>query len=449
MRRPGLLFLLAAVVVLPSGCGYRAPLHASYIPEVADTTRYACVGADYQQLAALMEKDTGLEPTTGNTVSLLPDMPDKWAVMMGDIGRAEESVYMVHYRFLADSTGSVLAHALKDKAGQGLDVRVILDKPANSRADRDSLEKIFADDVKLAWFRYPVFILDRVWPEKATHRDHRKILLTDGRTGYIGGRNIADKYFNHWRDADLRITGPAADHLAQVFKHDQDKVSPEMGPLKAAAAPSGCPLRDTVPFLEQCALRDTVPFLEQHRGATVQIVPDDPTDRLLPVRNCFEWSIGHARRYFWFYNPYTPPPPSTLKALKDAAVRGVDVRWIAPSVNDVGPEKWMGESLYRELLAAGVRIYEWQDDVLHAKEFVSDDYLTVNGSANMDNLSFFLNYEVLAIVYDRETALSAARTFISDIDIHCREITLAEVRHWNIFRRMRNWFARTLAGHMG
>lgn len=423
--------------MLLAGCGYRAPLHSSYIPEVADTTLYAGVRPDYQQLAALMEKDTGLEPTTGNTVALLPDMPDKWAAMNQDISSAGESVYIDHYRFLADSTGSVVAHELKDKAGQGLDVRVILDKPANPRADRDSLERLFAGDVRLGWFRYPVFILDRVWPEKATHRDHRKILLMDGHTGYLGGRNIADKYFTHWRDADMRITGPAVDHLTRVYKLDQDKVAPGWGGLNVAAD------------LSELARRDTVPFLDQHREATVQIVHDDPTDRLLPVRNCFEWAIGHARQYFWFYNPYTPPPASTLKALKDASARGVDVRWIAPSVNDVGPEKWIGESVYRELLASGVRIFEWEGDILHAKEFISDDYLTVNGSANMDNLSFFLNYEVLAIVYDRETAVAAARTFCSDLDTHCREVTLDEVRRWGIFRRLRNWFARALAGHLG
>lgn len=442
--RPGLL-LIAAVLLL-AGCGYRAPLHASYIPEVTDTTRYAGVRADYQQLAALMEKDTGLEPTGGNAVALLPDVQVKWQAMMGDIASAEESVYMDYYRFLADSTGSALAHALKDRAVQGADVRLILDKYAGSKADRDSLERLFAGDVKLGWFRAPVSLLDYVWPEISTHRDHRKILLMDGNTGYIGGRNIADKYYTHWRDADMRITGPAVDHLSMVFKHDQDKVAPEMGPLKPAG---GTVSLDAVPGKAERVCCDTIPGLEQRRDATVQIVYDDPTDRLLPVRNCFEWAIGHARRYFWFYNPYTPPPASTLRALKEAAARGVDVRWIAPSVNDVAPEKWMGESLYRELLSAGVHIYEWEGDYLHAKELVSDDYLTVNGSANMDNLSFFLNYEVLAIVYDRETALSAAATFRSDIADHCREITLDEVLRWGFLRHLRNWITRTLAGHLG
>ena len=425
MRRPGLI--LFAAFWLLAGCGYRAPLHSSYIPEVADSTRYAGVRADYQQLAALMEKDTGMEPTEGNTVALLPDISIKWTAMQEDMEKASESVYVDHYRFYADSAGTVAASELRDKARQGLDVRLILDRLANPKEERDSLERILGDDVQVDWFR----------PEKPMHRDHRKIFLFDGHTGYMGGRNIADRYFHHWRDADLRITGPAVDHLTWVFKLNQDKVASGRGALNVAGD------------LASRALRDTVPYLEQVRGATVQIVPDDPTDRRLPVRNSFEWAISHAREYFWFYNPYTPPPASTLRALKDAARRGVDVRWIAPEVNDIEPEKWMGESLYRELLDAGVSIFEWEGDYLHAKEFISDDYLLFIGSANMDNLSFFLNYEVLAIVYDEAAARAAARTFASDVASHCREITLDDVRHWSIFRRFRNWITRTLAGHLG
>ena len=148
-------------------------------------------------------------------------------------------------------------------------------------------------------------------------------------------------------------------------------------------------------------------------------------------------------------NRRLPPPASTPQALKDAAARGVDVRWIAPAVNGVSVQKWMGESLYKELLDAGVRIYEWQGQVLQAKQFMMDDYFLAMGSASLDNLSFFLNYEVLALVYDEEATRYAAYNFLSDIEKNCREIRMEEVRRWLLLRRLRNKLTRLLGGPLG
>ena len=109
-------------------------------------------------------------------------------------------------------------------------------------------------------------------------------------------------------------------------------------------------------------------------------------------------------------------------------------------------EEYIAEYLYKDLLSAGVRIYEWHSGIMHAKQFVSDDYLMAIGSVNMDNLSFFLNYENEAIVYDEELAKVTAGQFQQDLTAHCREVTLDEVKRWNIFRRLRNWFFYTFGG---
>lgn len=428
---------LLSLCLLAAGCGYRAQLFPSYIPEVSDSTAYSGVRPEYQELAALMEKDTGMEPTEGNTIALLPDGLQKWEILNEDLKGAGESIYIDHYRFCTDSCGTIVAGILKEKAEEGADVRVIIDKGAIDRKQRTQQLKLNDYGVRLSFFYKPVFLLDHVWLPKGMNRDHRKILLVDGRTGYLGGRNIQDSYFLEWRDADARITGPAAADLTRVVGLSQEVAAPEWGALHAAAD------------LEESARRDSIPGLDQIYGATVQIVHDSPTDRVLPIRNCFEWAIGHAREYFWYYNPYTPPPASTIRALTDAAARGVDVRWIAPAVNDVSLEKYMGESMYRKLLKSGVRIFEWQENILHVKQFMTDGYLTAIGSANMDNLSFFLNYEVMALIYSEETTRSATRAYLSDIDGHCREITLDEVRRWSVFRRLRNWLVRSLGGHLG
>ena len=437
MKRTALIITILAGSLLLTGCGYRAPLYQSYIPEVKDTSAYPGVRPAYKELAALMEKDTGFAPREGNTVTLFLEGPQKWEMLKEDLEYADKSIYIDHYRFCADSTGSIVENILKEKARNGVDVRAILDKPANTKEDRAELATMRLDGVELDFFRFPVMLLDYVWPNNGTHRDHRKILILDGQTGYVGGRNIQDEYFFDWRDADIRITGPAIADLSAIYMENQERVAPALDPVYVAED------------LPEAARMDNVPEMKQFTDVTVQFVPDSPTDKVLPLRNCFEWVLYSAKKYFWFYNPYTPPPASTLQAMKDAAARGVDVRWIVPGINDVKPAKWMGESLYKELLEAGIRIYEWQDHVLHAKQFITDDYLLGIGSANIDNLSFFLNYEVEALVYNEPATRNAASTFLSDIEKHCREITLEEVKNWSVFRKFRNWFTRHLGGPVG
>lgn len=419
-------FFLAGILLL-TGCGYRAPLFQSYIPVVQDTTEYPGVRPEYQQLAALMEKDTGLSPVEGNTVTLFPDGPKMWEMLLEDLEYAEKSVYIDFYRFCMDSVGTIMENRLRQKARDGVDVRIILDKAANKKEDLEKLAAMQEDGVRLSLSR----------PRWGARRDHRKILLIDGQIGYLGGRNIQNEHFFDWRDADIRITGPVVADLLAVFLENQERVAPGMDDVYLA--------KD----LEQAAEMDNIPEMKQFTDVTVQIVPESPTDKALPIRNCFEWALYSAKRYFWFYNPYTPPPASTLQALKDAAARGVDVRWIAPAINDVKVEKWTGESLYKELLAAGVKIYEWQGQVLHTKQFLMDDYLMVMGSANMDNLSFFMNYEVVALVYDEETTRHAAFTFLSDLEKHCLEIRPEEVQNWLLIRKIRNWLARHIGGPIG
>lgn len=439
MKHLQILLPCAVILLLLSGCGYRAPLLKSYIPDITDSSRFAGIRGDYMELAALLSKDTGLDPTGGNTLGLLPDRLRKRELLLDDLDKASESVLLDYYRFVSDTVGTEIMDILSRKASTGKEVAVILDRGAHSRKWMTGHRPMPEAGVELYYFYFPITPLDYLWLPKGTNRDHRKIVITDGTTAYAGGRNIQDKYFSGWHDCDIRITGPATAHFTTVFNENLLRVNPSRKPV--AAKPDS--------LLRTAAAKDSIPGLRQFYDKTVQVVPDTPTDKRHPVRNCFLWSIWNAKRYFWFYNPYTPPPVQVLDALKDAAARGVDVRWIAPSVNDVILEKWMAESLYESLLKAGIRIYEWQGEILHAKMFVTDDYLTAIGSANMDNLSFFMNLEVETIVYDEELTCYTADIYREDIEAHCREITLEEVRRWSFFRKLRNWLTKAIGGHLG
>ena len=437
LLRPFPKLLLLGVGLLLAGCGYRAPMHASYVPEVRDSSRYAGVRPAYQELAALMEKDVDMLPTQGNTVTLIADGPENWELLKDEFRKAERAIYVEPYRFRLDTCGSVLLEILREKAAEGLDVRLILDKSANTKEDRTALKGLRSLGAQVNTFHRPAFFLDRHFPSLATHRDHRKLTLLDGKTALVGSRNIQDKYFFDWHDVDIRVTGPVVADLTRAYRRNQRLVAPWAEDPYVA------------PDLVAAARADTVPGKQQYFDVTMQVVPETPADRKLPIRNGFEWAIRHAKDYFWFYNPYTPPPETTILALQEAARRGVDVRWIVPGINDVGPEKGMAESMYDGLLAAGVRIYEWQEHTMHAKQYLSDDYLVIIGSANMDNLSLFLNYEMVTILYDERICRKYAEIFRSDLREHCVEVKPAEVQKWSIFRRMRNWFIRLLGGPLG
>ncbi len=437
MKHSSLLFPLLAGSLLLTGCGYRAPLYQSYIPEVRDTTEYPGVRPAYQELAALLEKDTELEPTEGNTVTLLPDGPQTWNLLKEDLEYAEKAIYLDCFRFRTDSDGAAVESILRQKALKGTDVRLILDKGANSPENLTRLEGLQTAGAQLNTFYFPSLLLDKIFPAAGTHRNHHKMVLLDGQTGYLGSRNLQYEDFFDSKGADIRITGPAVAHLSAAYQENQDRVAPHLPPVHVSGQ------------LEKAVSMDNLPEMKQFTDVTVQIIPESPADKKLPLRNAFEWMLYSARKYFWFYNPCTPPPASTVQALKDAAIRGVDVRWIVPAVQDKKVKKWMGESLYKELLDAGVRIYEWQGQVQHASQYMTDDYLLAVGSANMDNLSFFLNYEVEALVYDEKTTRYASYSFLSDIEQHCREITREEVARWFFFRRVRNWLTRHLGGPLG
>ena len=431
MKNDNLTICILLISWLLTGCGYRAPMYRTVITEDPDT--FTNVRGEYRELAALLTSDTQMPPTDSNTLSVLPEAKQKFNLLLDDLRGAEESIYIEHYRVRLDSIGTVITDILKDKAHSGKDVRLIVDRGASVKEDRQGHMAIRNDGVKSYLYHLPLWLQDFIWQSKGAHREHRKIVLVDGQIAYMGGRNIQDKYFN-WRDCDIRIAGPAVKDLGTTFLDTQQQVDPDLPPLKITDESA------------RKAVNDSIPGLVQYRQKTVQIVPESPFDKRLPIRNCFEWAISHAKHYFYFYTPYTPPPASTLKALKDAALRGVDVEWIVPGTNDVGPAKWMGESLYRELLLAGVKIHEWQGSILHTKQFISDDYLTAIGSANMDNMSFFLNLEVEAVIYDEKIALDACRLFREDAAVRCVPVTLEDVRRWCLLRKIRNWLSRALVG---
>ena len=195
LRRTSAILILLCSGLFLAGCGYRAPMHASYVPEVTDSSRYAGVRPEYQELAALMEKDVDMRPTQGNTVTLIADGQENWELLKDEFRKAKKSIYVEPYRFRLDTCGTLLAGILAARAAEGIDVRIILDKSANTNEDRAALKGLRSVGARVNTFHQPAFFLDYNFPSLATHRDHRKLTLLDGKTALVGSRNIQDKYF--------------------------------------------------------------------------------------------------------------------------------------------------------------------------------------------------------------------------------------------------------------
>ena len=232
------------------------------------------------------------------------------------------------------------------------------------------------------------------------YRNHRKIVVIDGKIGFTGGINVSDKYIHgdpylgRWHDHHIRIEGPAVESLHAVFGIDWNFVAGSEELLKA-------------------------PFFEKHEAKgdqTVQIVFSGPDSDFAAVRQQYFKMINDARQYIYMVNSYLIPGEPIIEALQAAALSGVDVRIMLPERSDSVVVKWSIRSYFETLMEAGVKIYLYQDGFLHGKTIVADDCLSSVGTANLDIRSFEQNFEVNAVIYDRTFALHMKQLFEDDCE---------------------------------
>lgn len=387
---------------------------------------------DFRPLARLMSRENYPTVTSGNDFEIITSGERKFELLSRDILDAEESIHIEYFHFGNDGSSRKVKELLMQKAREGVKVRFIHENIANFPISARYYADMKQAGVEIIKFSSPL-----------NYRNHRKVVVIDGKIGYTGGMNINDHYFKSWRDTHLRITGNAVASLQYTFldswltgkgRIDRDMTGfyPMLSGKEASgAAAAGQP--DPVP--DDCAV-DFRNIQKPLKDKLIQIVPDEPDLPYPILQYSYEWAIHHARRYIYFQTPYFVPPEPVLNALKSAAMSGIDVRLMLPQVADNILMRPANRAYYDEVLSAGVRIFLRQGEFIHSKTFVCDDYLSSIGSANMDARSFDLNYEINSYIYDEETAVLNRRIFMSDLE-ECRELTLAE---WS----RRPWFARLL-----
>jgi cardiolipin synthase A/B len=385
---------------------------------------------DYH-LAAM--KDVGAPPLlTGNTVQLLIDGPRTYQAVFAAIEKARRYIFVESFIFEEAVQGDRrLSELLRAATRRGVRVYVIYDAIGSLTTDEEFLQGLRQSEVALCAFN-PINPLDDRF-SGLNHRDHRKIVVIDGEHAFAGGINFSHAYriaseqikergFSRqkaidqgWRDTHIGIRGTGALHLEMLFRDSWVRAQCE-GEIAPAPPASGIDGGDTI----------------------VQIVASTPADdenviyaTLLSVLTYAQKSIDVTMAYF--------VPDDTLeRALKDAARRGVTVRIILPAYSDFSGVFYAGRAHYRELLEAGVRLYELESAFLHSKSIVVDGVWSSIGSTNFDWRSFVHNDEISVCVIGEPFARDMARMFDADL-AESKEITLAEWKKRGLGQRLREW----------
>jgi cardiolipin synthase len=372
-----------------------------------DARDIAALSSEQRSLFVLTTRLTGLPPTRGNRLELLTENERAFERVERALIEAKQSIWAEYYIIENDRTGRRFLELLADRARAGVSVKLLYDAVGSGNIDPELLLAIERAGGRAVAF-LPVNPLRRRW---AVHlRNHRKIIVVDGERAFTGGMNVGDVYSGGsgsggkkprlrlgkksiaWRDTHLSLMGPAASDLALVFAEDWCFATDEVVDLLSVSLPKEDP------------------------GAFVAVLPSGPDQETNATSLAYFAAIAMSRSRCYVTSPYFVPDDPLLQALSSAALRGVDVRVLVPAKNDIPLMGYAIRSFYPRLLATGVRIFEYQPSMLHAKTIAIDGDWSMVGSANLDVRSFRLNFEVGALVFDASFTGVLEKQFLIDLE---------------------------------
>jgi cardiolipin synthase A/B len=343
--------------------------------------------------------------TQDNDVQVFNDGAAKFSALVDDLERAKDHIHFQYYIVRLDNLGKRLLDVLIQKAKQGVQVRLLYDDMGSRGVHKRHFRELIRHGGQVEAF-FPS-ILPLINP-RLNYRNHRKIVVIDGRIGYIGGFNVGDEYlglkkrFGYWRDTHLRIEGSALHPLQTRFILDWNQ----------ASANQDIEYNDIF-----------FPIIPQKGSVSMQIVSSGPDSEWEQIKDGYLKMIFRAEKYIYIQTPYFIPDVSFLDALRIACLSGVDVRIMIPNKPDHMFVYWATYANVGNLLKAGAKIYIYENGFLHSKQIVIDDEVSTVGTANIDVRSFKLNFEVNAFIYDRDKSHELAELFEQDM-LLSTELTL-------------------------
>jgi len=382
---------------------------------------------------ALIESISGSPLIAGNKVTLLIDGPATYAAMFKAIQNAKDHINLETYIFEDDEVGRRFADLLLQKQSEGIQVNLIYDSLGCLNTPAAFFQRLQQGEIRTLEY-------NPINPAKArekwllTNRDHRKILIVDGAVAFTGGVNISEVYSSSslsgehhernikeaWRDTHVQIEGPAVAEFQNLFL---DTWARQKGP----ELPKG----------------DYSPPLRKEGNDLVEAVGSTPGQENRITYIMYVSAFIYAENFVHLTNPYFVPDKQTVKALTNAARRGVDVKIILPGISDELTALYAGRSHYTHLLKSGVKLYEHRNAMLHAKTAVIDGVWSTIGSTNMDLWSFLRNNEVNAIILGSDFATEMEAMFEKDI-AESDQIHLEQWKKRPLAERMKEWLSRLL-----
>lgn len=388
----------------------------------------AAISEHHRHLFQLGRSVSGFDPVGGNSARLLPDANATIDAMVADIDAAADHVHVLFYIWLPDHNGTKIVEALKRAARRGVTCRAMADDLGSRAIIRsEHWRAMRAAGVRVAAGLPIGNPLLRPFRGRIDLRNHRKIVVIDDRITYCGSQNCADPEFlvkakyAPWVDAVMRFEGPIARQNQYLFASDwMTYVDEDLDRLLQRPLPA-----------------------PSTGGTTAQVIGTGPTVRYSAMPELFETLMFAARRELVVTTPYYVPDEALQNAICTTAYRGVDTTIVFPARNDSWIVGAASRSYYADLLAAGVKIYEYEGGLLHTKSLTVDGELTLIGSANMDRRSFELNYEN-NILFEDPALTGAVRARQQEYIARSRPVTRDAVAAWPMSRRLWNNLIATL-----
>ena len=362
--------------------------------------------------------------TVNNSIKLLLNGEEKFPEVLDSLEQARHHIHMEYYIFCYDDVGKKIVDVLIRKLKEGVEVRIIIDDFGSTK-NRKMVRRLRKAGVTVHRFMPVAF----PFLAQANFRNHRKIIVVDGRVGFEGGINIDERYLNngkhklYWRDTHVKVEGPLVNQLQLQFLLSWHFTSKKKFPFER-------------PYFGN--------KFEMPGNATATLVASGPDS---PRPYCMEAilaAINQARQKIWIVTPYFIPTDQIITALQIAVSNGVEVKMILPGKSDSHVVKHASLSYIRPLLQSGIKIYFYNKGFAHAKTMTFDNQLAIIGTANMDTRSFYINFEIAALIYDEKLCGEVDESFINDLK-DSEEIILSRWSKRSFYNRLKDSTCRLLA----
>lgn len=387
-----------------------------------DLNKYPIVNKNVK-LATLIGKTSELGVYGNNEIEIFTEGEKLLGKMLEDISNAKDHIHAEYFIIETDETGNTFKEALIKKAKEGVDVRVIYDDLGSWRLKHTTIRDMKRAGIKMQSFfkiRFPYFT------SKINYRNHRKILILDGKVGYLGGFNIADRYtkgleWGVWRDTHLRVEGDAVAGLQHTFLYDWLYITKRLHTNKR--------------FFPQTSVSTPT---------AIQIGISGPDMEWESIMQAYCLAISNAKKYIYIQTPYFLPNESIMNAIQSAALSGVEVKLMIPYRSDEKISYEGSMSYMGNILKVGVDVYQYTKGFIHSKTLVIDDEIAIIGSANIDLRSFEQNFEVSAFIYDEKHSKHLKELFIKDMKV-CKKLTYYRWSNRPKYRKIIQALARLLS----